>query len=178
MIGRWMTTAGIAGFLLLSAGSAMGAAPTPVPDMKPALSSMSFMVGTWKCVATVRGKSRPDTITYSMALDGRWLYGHDVAPVFDKFRTRAIVGESYTTFNPLNHMWIQTGVDSFGGYGIGTSPGWKGNKITWTATVTSDGSTGSDTTTKVSDTKTVDVATGNDKSGKMQPTTTTTCNKQ
>jgi hypothetical protein len=158
-----------------SAARAQMAASTPVPDLKPDFSSMMFSIGTWNCHSTTRGSSRPDTTVFSMDYDGRWMKGHDVAPPFDKYRTRAIVSDTWLTYNTDTKQWVQTSVDNFGGYGISTSPGWKGNQITWTAIVTPDGSTGGDTMTKDSDTKTTDVSTGKDKNGKMQPTTTTVC---
>jgi hypothetical protein len=160
-----------------SAAARADAPPTPVPDPKPDLSSMSFYLGTWACHATVRGSARPDTSTNTMDLDGRWLKTHDVAPPFDKFRTRAIITDTWTTYNGITHRWVQTSVDNFGGYGISTAPGWVGNKITWTVVLSNDGSTGSDTTTKVSDAETSDIAIGKDKNGKVQPPVTTLCKK-
>jgi hypothetical protein len=168
----------LAGLFVLAGGGSVTAAPTPVPDMKPDLSSMSFFVGTWKCEGTVRGKTRPDTLTFSMALDGRWLMSHDEAPPFDQFRTRPVITDSWMTYNPLNKLWVSTSVDNFGGYGMATSPGWKGSQMTTTVTVSNDGTMGHDTLTKVSDTQTKDVAVGIDKGGKAQPPVTTTCTKQ
>ena len=78
-------TAAIACF---GAGARAASPPTPVPDMKPDLSAMSYFLGTWSCSSSVRGSHRPDTVTFSMDYDGRWIKSHDVAPVFDKFRTR------------------------------------------------------------------------------------------
>jgi hypothetical protein len=126
----------------------------------------------------LRGTSRPNTTTYTMDYDGRWMRGHDLAPPFDKFRKRTIISDTWTTYNSDLHEWVQTTVDNFGGYGMATSPGWSGNSITWTATVTNDGSTGSDTFTKVSATQTRDVGTGKDKNGKPLPGQTFTCTKQ
>jgi hypothetical protein len=139
---------------------------------------MSFLLGTWKCDALVRGKSRADTITYSLGYDNRWLLSHDVAPPFDQYRTRPITSDGWTTYNALNHQWVQITIDDFGSYVMATSPGWKDGSITWTATVANDASTGNDTVTKVSDTRTKDVANGADPSGKPGPTITTTCSKQ
>jgi hypothetical protein len=168
-------------FVALLAGAGIGsasAAPTPVPDGRPDLNSMTFLIGTWKCDALVRGKSRPDTITYSLGLDNRWLLSHDVAPPFDQYRTRSITADAWTTYNPLNHQWVQITIDDFGSYVMATSPGWRDAAITWTSTVANDGSTGHDTFTKINDTQTKDVANGADKNGKPAPTTTTTCSKQ
>jgi hypothetical protein len=166
--------------VVLVAGATIARAdapPTPVPDPKPDLSSMSFYIGTWKCHSTVRGSSRPSTTTYSMDYDGRWIKAHDVAPVFDKFRTRSIITDAWTTYNSDNHKWVTTSVDNFGNYGISTAPGWDGNKMTTTTVLTQDGSTGLDVLTKTSDSETVDTFTGKDKNGKAQPPVTTTCKK-
>ncbi len=160
-----------------SAGARAQTAATPVPDMKPDLSAMSFLVGSWSCHSHVRGSSRPNTTTYSMDLDGRWIKGHDTAPPFDKYRDRTITTDSWTTYNPVEKKWVATSVDNFGGYFVSTSPGWHGNLLTSTAIVTPDGSTGSDTLTKDSDAKTTDVASGKDKDGKPTPTVTTVCMK-
>ena len=164
--------------LAVSAAVRAQAPPTPVPDTKPDLSSMAFLIGTWDCHSTVRGSKRPDTTTNTMDMEGRWIKSHDVAPPFDKYRSRAIVTDSWTTYNRELRQWVSTSIDNFGGYGTATSPGWHGNAITWTAVVTSDGSTGSDTTTKDSDTKITDVSTGKDKSGKPVPSVTTVCMKK
>jgi DDE family transposase len=171
----------LGGFLCVEPPRSFWAPPwscaRPSRDTKPDLSSMMFYIGTWKCHSTVRGSGRPDTTTYTMDYDGRWIKGHDVAPAFDKFRTRAIVSDTWTTYNDELKKWVSTSVDNFGGYGVSTSPGWVGNKITSTAVVTSDGSTGSDTLTKVSDTETTDTAIGKDKNGKPVPSVTTVCKK-
>lgn len=168
----------LAGLFVLVGGRSVTAAPTPVPDMKPDLSAMNYFLGTWKCVGMVRGKSRPDTITFSTSMDGRWITSHDVAPPFDQYRTRAIHTDAWTTYNPLNHLWVATYIDDFGGYGMSTSPGWNGTSLTTTVTVANDGTTGHDTLTKVSDTRTRDVAWSTSKNGKPNPPVTTTCNKQ
>jgi hypothetical protein len=168
----------LAGLLVLGGSGLATAAPTPVPDLKPDLSSMTFLIGTWKCVATVRGKSRPDTVTFSMGLDGRWIQSHDVAPPFDQYRTRPITTDAWLTYNQLNHLWVTVFVDDFGAYGVTTSPGWQGAAMTTIATVTNDGSSGHDTMTKLSDTSTKDVSVSVDKGGKQNPPVTTLCNKQ
>jgi len=173
-----LTLALAAALVLTVAGARAQAPPTPVPDMKPDLSSMAFLMGTWSCHSTVRGSARPDTTTYTMDYDGRWIKAHDTAPAFDRFRTRSIVSDTWMTYNRDMHQWVQTAVDNFGGYGVSTSPGWNGNQMTWTAALTQDGSTGSDTVTKVSDRETRDVSTGKDKNGKPFPTTTTVCMKR
>ena len=125
---RWPVV--LAAALLAISASAPGwaAQPKPVPDRKPDLSPMMFKLGTWTCHQRVRGGDRPDTETYAVALDGRWIVGHDVAPPFDRFRTKAVVSEDRITFNPLTKQWVDIYSDSFGGYYITTSPGWIGRR--------------------------------------------------
>jgi hypothetical protein len=168
----------LAGVFVLVGGRSVTAAPTPVPDVKPDLSSMNYLMGTWKCQGVVRGSRRPNTTTYSTSMNGHWIVGHDVAPPFDQYRTRAIHTDSWQTYNPLNHLWVTTFIDDFGDYGMSTSPGWNGSSMTTTIVTANDGTRGHDTLTKISDTQTRDVAWSTDKSGKPNPTVTTTCTKQ
>jgi hypothetical protein len=175
---RFLPTLSLVLVLVACATIARADAPaTPVPDPKPDLSSMSFLVGTWKCHSSARGSARTSTTTYTMDYDGRWLKAHDVAPVFDKFRTRPIVADTWLTYNPDNKMWVNTTVDNFGGYGIAMSPGWDGNKLTSTVAMSNDGSTGIDVLTKTSDTEITDTFTAKDKAGKASAPHTTICKK-
>ena len=106
-----------------------------------------------------------------MALNGMWMVTHDVAPPFDKFRTTDVISDSYVTYNPINHLWVTTGVDSFGGYFSSSTPGWQGNTITSQTTFTNDGSKSSDVLTKVSDTQTTDVFSNTDADGHVRHNT-------
>jgi hypothetical protein len=156
---------------------AFAAQPTPVPMVRPDLSSLRFYVGTWTCHQKLRGADRPDTTTYTMAYDGTWLAAHDVAPPFDKYRTKAIVSDTYYTFNSLTKTWVSVSVDNFGGYGVSTSPGWVGSKMVWTDSVTNDGTLGVATITKVSDTNITYTAISHTKSGKANPPARGVCTK-
>jgi hypothetical protein len=140
-------------------------APTPVPMAKPDLSSVMFLVGTWSCSQQLRGKTRPETDVTSVGMDGMWLVTQTTAPPFDQYRTVTINGTTYVGYDPNAKLWIQTGLDSAGGYGIQTSPGWQGNVITWTGKYP-DGSSSIDAVTKVSDTETSDANTSTDPQGK------------
>ncbi len=156
--------------------AAPAAAPTPVPVTRPDFSSMNFLLGTWHCHSMLRGKYRPDTSTTTMTLDGAYMVTHDVAPPFDKYRTQAVRTDTYMTYNPRIHRWVAISVDNFAGYAAAMTPGWHGNTLTSTLVASQDGSSGSDTLTKVSDTQTRDVATGKSKNGHVTHTTTI-CNK-
>jgi len=163
--------------LTLSATVSRAASPTPVPDMKPNFSSMAFFLGTWNCHSVVRGAHRSDTAVNTMTYDGHWMQTHDTAPPFDKYRTRTITTDTWQTYNSALRMWVSTFVDDFGDYGTSTSPGWRGNTITFTTVLASDGSSGYDTLTKLSATRTTDTFWGKDKSGKAMSPITTICVK-
>ena len=150
-------------------------APTMVPIAKPDFSSMMFLTGTWNCSQMLRGKLRPDTSTTTIGMDGMWMVSQDTAPPFDQYRTVAINSTGYTGYDPTLKLWVQLGVDTGGGYGWGTSPGWQGDTITWTSKGL-DGSTTTDAMKKVSDTETVDTQTTTDPQGKAT-TVTITCKK-
>lgn len=150
-------------------------APTPVPMPHQDFSSMMFLTGNWSCTQMLRGKLRPDTSTTAVSMDGAWLVTQDTAPPFDQYRTYAIHGTTYVGYDSTVKQWIQTGVDSAGGYFTSTSPGWQGSTMVWT-TKGLDGSSGTDTFTKVSDTETTDDSTNTDSTGKATKTMVT-CKK-
>jgi hypothetical protein len=81
------------------------------------------------------------------------------------------------TYNPLTKQWINLGLDNFGGYYLSTSPGWVGSKMVWTIKATDDGTTGTATFTKVSDTETRYSVVPHDKSGKAGPENHGVCRK-
>lgn len=139
---------------------------TPVPTQHPDFSSMMFLTGSWACTQMLRGKQRPDTSTTTIGMDGAWMVNEDTAPPFDQYRTYAIKGTTYTTYDATTKQWVSIGVDSSGGYGTSTSPGWQGNTITWT-TKGLDGSSGTDVITKMSDTETSDASSSTDPKGNV-----------
>jgi hypothetical protein len=140
-------------------------APTPVPMSKPDFSSLNFLVGTWSCTQQLRGKTRPETDVTTVGMDGMWLVTQSTAPPFDRYRTYTINGINYMGYDPTAKVWVQTGVDSGGGYGIQTSPGWQGNVMTFMGKYP-DGSSSTDAITKISDTETSDTNSVTDPQGK------------
>jgi hypothetical protein len=160
---------GLASTPLVSAASP-APSPTQVPMARPDFSSMMFLTGTWSCTQMLRGKQRPDTSTTTIAMDGAWMVTQDAAPSFDRYRSYTINGTNYTAYDSSIKQWVQVGVDSSGGYGIGSSPGWQGNTITWTGKGL-DGSSSTDVVTKVSDTQTSDDSTSTNPAGKATKTT-------
>lgn len=152
-------------------------APTPVPNAAPSLSGLTYFSGTWTCNQTLRGKARPDTSTTTLALDGRWLHSHDVAPPFDKYRTSPVVTESYLSYNQKMHRYVSISVDSFTGYDFATSPGWEGNTFAWTDRATDTGDMGVQTITKVSASSYRWNSTGRHANGKAVTPQNGTCTK-
>jgi hypothetical protein len=146
--------------------------PTMVPMAKPDFSSMMFLTGTWTCSQPLRGKTRPDTSTTSVGMNGMWMVTQDVAPPFDQYRAVAVNSTNYLGYDATVKQWVTIGVDDSGGYGMQSSPGWQGNTITWTGKGL-DGSTFTDVITKDSDTKTTDQNTVTDAQGKVTKTTIT-----
>src|ERR1700692_4833333 len=117
--------------LTSSLGVASAQTATPVPDPKPDLSPMMYLVGTWTCHSQLpdRPGDRVETQTWKVSMDGRYLQQHTESPSFDTMRGRAIVGENYLTYDPATKKWVIISVDNFGGYGMSTSPGPTGNTI-------------------------------------------------
>jgi hypothetical protein len=147
--------------ILASTGLAP-AQPTPVPDVKPDFSAMTFLLGTWNCKTTKtssgRGAGRTETDVNSMTLDGHYMRTDSTSKPFDSARTRTIVSQGWVSYDSAKKKWYSFGIGNFGGFGMSTSPGWKGNTIVWTDMYASDGGPlGVTTTTKVSDTKITDV---------------------
>jgi hypothetical protein len=99
-----------------------------------------------------------------MGMDGMWMMQQTTAPPFDQYRTYTINGTGYIGYDTTAKLWVNTGVDTGGGYGIQTSPGWQGSTITWTGK-NPDGSSATDVITKVSDTETSDANTATDPQG-------------
>jgi hypothetical protein len=158
----------IIGLLSVSSTKAAAAdpAPTPVPLTKPDFSSMMFLTGTWTCSQQLRGKTRPDTSTTTVGMDGMWMVSQDVAPPFDQYRTFAVNTTTYTSYDPTVKQWVAMGVGTDGTYYMASSPGWQGNTITWSSKGL-DGSTVTDVGTKVSDSETSDAITFTDPKGKV-----------
>jgi hypothetical protein len=170
----FLTSGGIALLLALAVSPLASAAdpapaPTPVPINKPDFAPMMFLTGTWTCTQTLRGKARPDTSTTTVAMDGMWMVSQDSAPPFDQYRNVTVNATGYLGYDTTIKQWVQLGVDSSGGYGWQSSPGWQGNMITWTGKGL-DGSTFTDVITKVSDTETTDANTATDPQGKVTKT--------
>lgn len=157
---------------------------TPVPRVpKPNFSSMQFLMGTWNCVEsnTRRPTSYGSTLTNTMDSTGFWMDTKTLSHATSWDRHPGVAMDK-TTYDAANTRWVDITTDDQGNYGIATSSGWNGNTIVWrpvAITSVSSGnvvSSGSTTTTKVSDTKYT--YTGSFKeSGGRTVTLKGTCNK-
>ncbi len=167
--------------ILATAGLTSAQQATPVPDIKPDFSGMTFLLGTWDCktvkVSMGRGAGRTETDVNTMTLDGHYLRTDSTSKPFDKARTRAIVGQSWVSYDATKKQWYSFGVGNFGGFVMSMSPGWKGNTIVWTDSYATDGAPlGVTTTTKVNPMKITDMSVT--KTTKGTETTSDACIKR
>jgi len=146
---------------------------TPVPqNAKPDFSKMSFLMGTWNC--SVKSARRPSayqtTSTTTMSPDGYWMVT-DTTTHTASWIPKVLRTEDRMTYDPSTSRWIDISYDDGGGYNVSTSPGWSGDKITWTdmviTQVNATASTNPTTITKVSDTKTTSSSSFKEPSGRV-----------
>jgi len=174
-VGCALLAIGLSAAPVVSGAQTTAAAPTPVPIPHPDFSSMNFLVGTWTCTEPLRGKTRSETDVYAMSDDGMWLVDTATSPPFDQYRTVPQKEVTYYTYDPTISKWVSLYYDNFGGYALGSSPGWQGNVATWSSAGL-DGSKVGDVITKVSDTETSDANTTTDPKG-VVTNVTITCKK-
>ena len=125
---------------------------------------MKFLLGTWYCKSTRtaagRGAGRAETDVTTLTLDDYYMLTRSTSEPFDKARTTTLVGRRWVGWDGAKKLWYATLISNFGGLGVSTSPGWKGNTITWTDIYGTGGHPlGKTLVTKVSDTKTTSTST-------------------
>jgi hypothetical protein len=147
--------------ITLAAIGIVGAStPTPTPDIKPDWTSMQYQLGTWNCSKTGipnRPGTSTSTVVNTMTLDDHWMLTHSVSPPFDAVRTKKSELVGYIGYERASQLWIFFGATNFGFWDFQTSPGWRGDTITWTVYNTSTGEptiVGREILTKISDTET------------------------
>lgn len=111
-----------------SAGSTADTPKAQAPSANTILNTMSsyeFLLGEWHCeTLTPQGKVDYNfTQEISKIMDGHWFKFHNVSS------GRATV-EAFATYDGKAWRWLS--INSWGGYSIGSSPGWRGNAQTWT----------------------------------------------
>ncbi len=166
----------------LTAGAFAQTESTPVPaSSKPDFSKMQFLTGTWNC--SVLSARRPGpyrtTSTATISPDGYWLVTR-TAVHKASWIPQSFTSEDRITYDPTTSRWVDIAYDPAGGYDLSTSPGWRGNSMTWTDQFYPKGNntaTNNPTTmTKTSDTKTVAHSSFREPGGRLV-TVTTTCTK-
>ena len=113
--------------------------------MPNTMASYDFVLGKWHCNGlTPHGKIKYTfTQDNRKTMDGSWF-------VFQGEPE----GYAFMTYDSKAHLWRYIEIDPSGGYSMGTTPAWTGNKQRWTGYSYSNGirrSWGSIIFTKVSD---------------------------
>ncbi|MDQ6781810.1 MAG: DUF1579 domain-containing protein [Candidatus Eremiobacteraeota bacterium] len=115
---------------------------------------MSFLTGTWSCVAKMNAMpgspahTENDTMTFHPTMNGMW--------TSQTYVGKGYSGQAYWRWDKATNMLVSVSVDSFGGYGTSTSKGMMGgNSMTMTGSMTYAGrsTASSDLLTRTSDTK-------------------------
>lgn len=159
--------------LALLARGAAGASPKPALPPKPDFSSFMFYTGTWTCWQMVGGKPQTHVAVAALSPDGMWMIERDTQRIEDADVT--VAGTRYLTYDATIARWVEVGVNSVGGYWLGSSPGWQGATIVFT-TNGLDGSTQTDAITKDNDIRRHDNYSGVDGKGRAYQGTSH-CNK-
>jgi len=108
--------------LLVASSSAVSSAP-----MSSGMDSMLFMVGTWRCES--QGPAMKGvTSTYTFTRDA------DQHVISYEGKSKEVDYLGYLGYSQKSKMLMNPSVDSAGGYGTESSPGWDGNKSVWTGT--------------------------------------------
>ncbi|HLN47025.1 MAG TPA: hypothetical protein VK216_02035 [Magnetospirillaceae bacterium] len=140
-----------AALLLASTLNASPVAADTAPGAAQGMSSMRFLLGTWTCsVKAVDGSTPQVTTVSTMSPDGAKMLSRTVA---------GGDGGGQMWLDASKREWTQT-TTATKGSSSQTSPGWNGNTLVWTGTLTANGmpTFGYRTTvTKISDTKTTQI---------------------
>jgi hypothetical protein len=115
------------------AAPAIEATPAPRPK-KPDFAPFSFFVGSWTCTSKQANRPGPATSTATWAIDdtGYWMVATNDSPAV-KWYPYDTKGQSKITYDSDAKLWIYMASDDLGGYGLYTTPGWKGGTAIWTA---------------------------------------------
>ena len=100
----------VAAAAALAGSSGASAAPTAQEGM----SSVRFLVGTWRCAHTVGDFSGTYAETFATAMDGRWLKQTYEFPATTS--ERAVQAEYFIEYDPRVPRWVRFGAHSNGQY--------------------------------------------------------------
>ncbi len=172
----------VAASLLSSAGVFAQVESTPIPmSPKPDFSKLSYMSGNVRC--SVKSSRRPSayitTSTSNVSSDGYWMTVRSTTHKAS-WIPRELTSVDRVTYDPSTSRWVDINTDDEGGYNVSTSPGWRGNTITWTdAVITKANATASTSptvVTKVNDSRSTAKSSFREPSGRMV-TVSTVCTK-
>jgi hypothetical protein len=118
---RLMSLAILCLFWCLGSHGAAAAGNAVQPFMVAAGGSQPFFAGFWRC-----GNG---SLSVTQAFGPWFLY---------RSQTSASNSQSFVYNDPVGGGWVNVGVDSQGGYWTMTSPGWRGNVLTYAGTYTNE----------------------------------------
>ena len=102
--------AAVSAAVALAGSSGASAAPTA----QEAMSSVRFLVGTWRCAHTVGDVSGTYAETFANAMDGRWLKQTYEFPATST--EPAVQAEYFIEYDPRVPRWVRFGAHSNGQY--------------------------------------------------------------
>lgn len=123
-------------FLLLAASFA----PGPPPELEQLKPFLATAVCTGQAEESPLGPAHTikGQVSGSMDPTGFWL---QIRYVEKKTRDNPLAtsAEERWSYDPAQKRFVALLWDGFGGYGLGTSPGWEGDNLVWTGEVVMNG---------------------------------------
>ena len=123
-------------FLLLAASFA----PGPPPELEQLKPFLATAVCTGQAEESPLGPAHTikGQVSGSMDATGFWL---QIRYVEKKTRDNPLAtsAEERWSYDPAQKRFVALLWDGFGGYGLGTSPGWEGDNLVWTGEVVMNG---------------------------------------
>lgn len=123
------------GVTVFAAGMKVEGTPVPTPP-KPNLSSMKFLIGTWRCSDLSSRRPGPfiTTQVYSMDPSGYWIVRDDTIHKAS-WIPREFQSQTKYTYDAAAKRWIRITIGDQGGYAVATAPMPVNNKKTYTYVV-------------------------------------------
>jgi hypothetical protein len=114
--------------LLLLALQPPSASPPALPRPATELGQLQFFAGSWSCQDQ---DHRPSQVRVGLDLDGFWYSVRVEVPPTPE-APRGLRAQLYWGYDPALKQFVETGVDTLGGFGTEMSPGWQGDRMVWT----------------------------------------------
>lgn len=129
-----VSAAGVVGAVAwaVPAGAEQSPAASIPEPLRPDLTALRGLVGTWACStkSSRRANAFTGTATYGFDPDGRWLINSGTSNPAPWFPFNGASTE-FITYDTARRHWVDIYVDSAGNYQVSTSPGPKGNIWLW-----------------------------------------------